>query len=76
MKESPKSKLHRRDFFKKSAAGIIGSIGTIYANTNFGVANDFKRPSSSNDLNWSAINSNFILKKYDKTNKHSAKVLC
>ena len=62
MKESPKSKLHRRDFFKKSAAGIIGSIGTIYANTNFEVANDFKRPSSSTDLNWSAINSNFILK--------------
>ncbi|OUX21166.1 MAG: hypothetical protein CBE10_00375 [bacterium TMED250] len=62
MKESRKSKLHRREFFKKSAAGIIGSVGSVYANTNFRVANDFKRPSSSTDLNWSAINSNFILK--------------
>ena len=62
MKESRKSKLHRREFFKKSAVGVIGSIGNVYANTNFGVANDFKRPSSPSDLNWSAINSNFILK--------------
>ena len=62
MKESRKSKLHRREFFKKSAVGVIGSIGSVYANTNFGVANDFKRPSSPTDLNWSAINSNFIIK--------------
>ena len=62
MKESRKSKLHRREFFKKSAVGVIGSIGSVYANTNFGVVNDFKRPSSPTDLNWSAINSNFILK--------------
>ena len=62
MRESRKSKLHRREFFKKSAVGVIGSIGSVYANTNFGVANDFKRPSSPTDLNWSAINSNFILK--------------
>jgi len=62
MKESGKSKLHRREFFKKSAIGFIGSFGSLYANINFRDANDFKRPSSPTDLNWSAINSNFILK--------------
>ena len=55
MKEFRKSKLHRREFFKKSAVGVISSIGSVYANTNFGVANDFKRPSSPTAVSYTHL---------------------
>ena len=63
MKENLKSKLIRRDFFKKSAAGIIGFFGGGYVNMALGSQNNFKKPISPTDKNWSAINSQFILKK-------------
>ena len=63
MKENPKSKLIRRDFFKKSAAGIIGFFGGGHLNIALGSQNNFKKPISPTDSNWSVINSQFILKK-------------
>ena len=45
MKENLKSKLIRRDFFKKSAAGIIGFFGGGHVNMALGSQNNFKKPS-------------------------------
>jgi len=62
MKDSKNLKLPRRDFFKKSAAGLIGSFGGVYANVLSNQARNFNKPSSPTDKNWSRIRSHFILR--------------
>ena len=62
MKDSKNFKLHRRDFFKKSAAGLIGSFSGFYTNFHSNQAKNFKKPLSPTDKNWSRIRSHFILR--------------
>ena len=56
-----KSKLSRRSFIQKSAAGFAAGIGTIYGKSNIQKPQYFSTPNSINDNNWSAIRSHFIL---------------
>ena len=62
MKDSKNLRLHRRDFFKKSVAGLIGSFGGFYTNFHLNQARNFKKPLSPTDKNWSRIRSHFILR--------------